>query len=154
MSLSVLVLCLVDFKGLPWGPPRDSGLPKSGFVVHPFFLQKSILIFDWFLEAKLAQNRSKMGAKIHQKSIQNQSDFLIDFWMRFWSQNGSQNGPQKYEKSLICIRKRSISTPYAIVNMSSILVPIFIQLASILASENHDFLEILGFKEAFKTSLF
>ena len=96
MSLYIQVLWSL---GPPWPPPRDSGLPKSRFVVHPFFLQKSTLIFDRFLKPKLHQNGPKMGAKIHPKSIQNLIDFFIDFWMRFWSQNGSRNGPQDHQKS-------------------------------------------------------
>ena len=47
----------------------------------PFFVQKSTLLFDRFLEPKLAQFWSHLWTKILPKPIPNLSDFLIVFWM-------------------------------------------------------------------------
>ena len=72
---------------------RRRTLPASSLKTH----QKSILIFDRFLEPKLGQNGSKLDAQILPKSIQNLIDVLIDFWMRFWSQNDAQNHQQLFK---------------------------------------------------------
>ncbi|MEC8205149.1 MAG: hypothetical protein VX075_16875, partial [Pseudomonadota bacterium] len=59
-------------------------------------------------------------------------------------ENESKQSKKRYEK-------HSVSQFRFFTSFCSILVGLWFQLASILASENDDFLEIPGFKEAFKT---